>query len=540
MVKSNLSLQQKFLLSLVAIIVPVLCLIFYSVENRTIAQAEEEALEKARSIARQVILTRQWVTDCGGGVLVQRKSRGAADVPCFYDERVKTAHGVFQRFTPSMVTKKLSLYSSREKLYNFRISSLTPMNTDNIPNAFEKEALVHFTIKGDTEAYKFTETTLNYVAPLYMEQGCLACHHQDKIAPNKIMGGLSVNIPLKRMRASLKKNGIALAAAGIGLTIVTIFILYFLMHRLIIKPLMEIEKKTKEVSKGNLNARVFIHTGDELEEMGKSFNEMAQKISDGKKLLEKRVEQATKELAVANNELKALDQLKSDFLTNMSHELRSPLTVIRGGINYLSRTLEKENDLSYIEIIEKNITRLSRLVSDLFDFTKLEAGKIEWEFAKENLTLLAREVIEITSLLAKDKNLDVICEDPGDIFVEMDFERIEQVIVNIMDNAIKHSDPGSRITVKIQQKVGGATLSIQNQGQGIPPENIETIFDKFSTVPSGRRGSTEGTGLGLAISKAIIEAHKGRIWAESREGKAATTTFFFTLPACPGQLDFQN
>ena len=524
----NLSLQRKFLLSIIIIIVPVLGIVFSWVEIQTIKKAKEQVLDNARIIARQVLLTRQWITDCGGGVLVPRKSRGAENIPCFYDKSVKTEQGVFQRFTPSMVTKKLSLYSSKEKMFSIRISSLNPMNPDNIPNEFEKIALTHIIRDGKSEVYKFTEKSLDYVIPLFIEQGCFKCHNKEMVAHHNIMGGLSIIIPLTEMREYLKKNGILLIAAGLSLTFVTICTLFYLMRLMIIRPLLEIEEKTKELSHGNLNARVVINTGDELERMGKSFNEMAQKLFEGKELLEKRIEKATKDLAMANEHLKELDLLKSDFLTNMSHELRSPITVIRGGINYLYRTLEKEDSRNYIEIIEKNAIRLSHLVSDLFDFTKLEAGKIEWEFEKENITLLVKEVIEITSLLANDKNLNVICEDAENIFVDMDFERMEQVIVNIMDNAIKYSDPGTKITVILHEKAGWVTLSVLNQGIGIAEKNLETIFDKFSTVPSGRNSTTQGTGLGLAISKAIIEAHNGRIWAESEVG--ISTTFFFTLP----------
>ncbi|MEA1969171.1 MAG: ATP-binding protein [Thermodesulfobacteriota bacterium] len=529
MLKKNLSLQQKFLLSIIIIVVPIIGLVFSWLEIQVIKQAKEESLDKARIISRQVILTRQWVTDCGGWVLVPRKSRGAENISCFYDERIKTEQGIFQRFTPSMVTKKLSLYSSVEKLYSFKISSLYPMNPANTASDFEKTALTGFIHKGKSEAYQFDENSLKYVTPLYMTQGCLKCHDKKTISHNNIMGGLSVTIPLKKLHAYLKKNCILLAAAGLTISFVTVLILFFLMRRMIIKPLVELEEKTKEISSGNLNARAAINTGDELERMGNSFNEMAQKIIEGRELLEKRVEQATEKLARANDDLKALDKLKSDFLANMSHELRSPITVITGGTNYLSRTLKQEDNRSYIEIIEKNITRLSRLVSDLFDFTKLEAGKIEWDFAEENLTLLVQEMIEITSTLAADKNLDVVFEASGDIFINIDFERIEQVIVNIMDNAIKYSDSGTKIIVTLHQKPGWATLSVQNQGIGIKAENIETIFDKFSTVPSGRNSATQGTGLGLAISRAIIEAHNGRIWAESIEGMS--TTLLFTLPA---------
>jgi len=284
---------------------------------------------------------------------------------------------------------------------------------------------------------------------------------------------------------------------------------------------------TDEISKGNLDARVTIETGDELEKLGQRFNTMAHNLARGRDQMEEKVSQATKELSDANRELQTLDKLKSDFLANMSHELRTPLTVIRGGIDYLNRTIKKEDNRNYLEIIDKNLARLIHLVSDLFDFTKIEARKIEWAFDQVNLSVLIKEVIEIISPLSIDKNISINFENPGDVLVELDLERIEQVLVNLIENAIKFSDPGTAIQVGVKEDPAYVTVSVKDRGMGISEENIKTIFDKFSTVPSAGISKPEGTGLGLAICKAIVEGHGGKIWAESVNGESST--FFFTL-----------
>jgi signal transduction histidine kinase len=333
---------------------------------------------------------------------------------------------------------------------------------------------------------------------------------------------------MDRMTSALRINHVKLAIYGTSLIVLTIFTLFFLMRRVVIKPLQEMEKTTSAIGRGNLDARVNINTGDEFEKLGLAFNHMALKLSKGRDSLEEKIAQATLELSEANQELKTLDQLKSDFLANMSHELRSPLTVIRGGIDYLNRKITIEDNRNYLEIIDKNLTRLIHLVSDMFDFTKIEAKKIDWSFEHENLALLIYEVTEIINPLAIEKKIDLIYENPGDIIVEFDLERIEQVLVNLIENAIKFSDHKTKIRINVQQDPESVTVSIKDQGIGIPEKNIETIFDKFSTAPSGRDGKTEGTGLGLAICKAIVEAHDGKIWAESISG--VSSTFYFTLP----------
>ena len=531
MKRLHLSLQIKFLLSIILIIVPVLGIIFTWTGIQNEQQAKEQVLTQARVLSKQVILTRQWITDCGG-IMVPLESKGAQNTTCFIDDRLQTSRGWYQRFTPAMVTRKLSQYSLKQELYRFRLASLSPLNPANTPDDFEKKALTSFEQQRLDEFFRFEKRDgkhyFQYIVPLYFEKGCLECHKMRKESSNTVRGGLSIFFPIDQMSLSIKNNHLKLAVYGTGLIFLTIFTLFILMRRVVIKPLLEFEKMTSEIARGNLNARVNINTGDEFEKLGSAFNHMALRLSKGRDFLEEKIIQATRELSEANQELKTLDQFKSDFLANMSHELRSPLTVIRGGIDYLNRTIKLEDNRNYLEIIDKNLARLIRLVSDLFDFTKIEAKKIEWSFSTENLTVLIEEVIEILSPLALNKNISIILEHVGDIIMEFDLERIEQVLVNLIENAIKFSDQKTEIRINVQQDPESVIVSIKDQGIGIPGKNIETIFDKFSTAPSGRNGKTEGTGLGLAICKAIVEAHGGKIWAESISG--VSSTFYFTLP----------
>jgi len=529
--KFDLSLQWKFFLCIVLIVVPTLSFIFTWTGFQNEKQAVEQVVNRARVLARQIILTRQWVTDCGG-VMVAGDSKGAKDVVSFFDDKLVTSRGWYQRFTPSMVTKKLSQYSLSQDLYRFRLASLNPLNPDNRADDFEKEALKKFRANGLTELYRFDnlgeKRHFHYVAPLYLEKGCIKCHNAKGEAPNIIRGGLSVILPIDDMASAVKKNHLKLAVSGAVLIFLSLFTLFGLTRRFVVKPLKDMERMTSEIGKGNLDARVNIRTGDEFQKLGEAFNTMAQKLAEARESLESKVAHATCELSEANRELKTLDKLKSDFLANMSHELRSPLTVLRGGVDYLSRTLKIEDNRNYLQIIDKNLNRLIHLVSDLFDFTKIEAQKTEWTFEHENLAVLIEEVIEIIGPLSLDKKIIINYEKAVDILVEMDVERIEQVLVNLIENAIKFSDPETEIQVRIKEDPQSVTVSVKDCGIGIPQENLESIFDKFSTVPSGRDGNPEGTGLGLAICKAIIEAHNGRIWAESVKG--VSSTFYFELP----------
>jgi signal transduction histidine kinase len=535
-------------LSIALIIIPILGIIFTWAGIQSEKRADDQVVNQARILSRQIVLTRQWITDCGG-VFVNRQSQGAKDVMYLFDDTLQTNHGTYQRFTPSMVTRKLSQYSTRQDLYRFRLAGLNPLNPENEPDGFERQAIKLFRTRGLRETFRFERSNgkqyFQYMVPLILEQKCLKCHNRQEDALNSIGGGLSVFLPVDEMISTTHKNHLKLAVAGTALIMITILSLFILTRRFVIKPLKKLEEMTDEISRGNLDARVNIDAGDELEKLGNRLNTMARSLSRGRDNLEEKISQATKELSDANRELQTLDKLKSDFLANMSHELRTPLTVIRGGIDYLNRTVKKEDNRNYLDIIDKNLARLIHLVSDLFDFTKIEGKKSEWSFDQVNLSVLIEEVVEIISPLSLEKNITINYEHPGDVLVEIDLERIEQVLVNLIENAIKFSAPQSEIQVNFEEDIDYVTVSVKDRGIGISAENLETIFDKFSTVPSAGIGKPEGTGLGLAICKAIVEAHDGKIWAESVTGESST--FYFTLrkkraqPGCeipnPGSND---
>jgi len=528
--KFRVSLQWKFFLCIVLIIFPTLGIIFTWAGIQNKSQADEQVVNQARILARQIVLTRQWVTDCGG-IFVDTQSRGAQDSAFFFDDMLQTEHGEFQRFTPAMVTRKLSQYSTRQDLYRFRLASANPLNPENTPDGFEREAINLFQKQKVGETFRFARNSgkqyFQYMVPLYLEKQCLECHNREGDSVNAIHGGLSVFLNVDEMMSKARKNHLKLAVAGTGLIFMTIFTLFVLMRRFVIKPLKSLEDMTDEISSGNLDARVNINTGDEFDKLGHRFNTMAQRLSVGRDHLQERIALATKELSDANRELQTLDKLKSDFLANMSHELRTPLTVVRGGIDYLNRTIKKEDNRNYLEIIDKNLARLIHLVSDLFDYTKIEAKKSEWSFDQANLSVLIEEVVEIISPLTIDKDITINYDNPGDVLVEMDLERIEQVLVNLIENAIKFSDRETEIQIGIEEDQAYVTVGVRDQGVGISEENLDTIFQKFSTVPSAGINKPEGTGLGLAICKAVIEAHDGKIWAESVKGQSST--FYFSL-----------
>jgi signal transduction histidine kinase len=530
MKRIKFTLKGKFFIGIVIIVVPVLGLIFAWTGIRNERHATSQVVNQARILARQIVMTRQWVADCGG-IMVARNSLGAKGTLYFYDERLSTARGVYQKFTPSMVTKKLSTYSMRENMYQFKLAGINPMNPQNSADPFEKMALHNFIHKGAKEVYSFEGKNkahgFRYSVPLHVDESCLRCHKD--FTEGTIGGCLSISFPVEGFRKSLRKNHYKLALAGVGLIALTICTLFFTLRLVVIKPLNELEHVTSEISNGNLNAKVRLETGDEFERLGHAFNTMGARLTNHRENMEERIKQATHDLSEANRELQQLDKLKTDFIADMSHELRSPVTAIKGGLDYLKRTIHGQEKKNYLALIDNNLLRLTHLVSDMLDLTRIEAGNVEWHYEENDLAVLIREVIEILSLKAKEKSIDLNYTGDTPLWVDMDLERIEQVLVNLIENAIKFSYPNSSIDIDTRIEDRWVSVRVADSGIGIAASDLENIFIKFHSLPSGRgHGHTQGTGLGLTISRKIVDAHGGRIWADSQAGRGSVLTF--TLP----------
>ncbi len=532
MKRFKISLKGKFVVVIAITVAPVMGLIFAWTGIRNERHATSQVVNQARILARQIIMTRQWIADCGG-IMVARNSLGARGTRYFYDDRLDTTRGVYQRFTPSMVTKKLSTYSMRENMYQFRLASINPLNPQNSPNPFEQMALYNFIHKGDKEVYAFDENNrangFRYSVPLYADNACLRCHKN--FTEGTIGGCLSISFPVEGFQDALRRNHYKLGIAGVGLIAMTIWILFFTLRHVVIKPLDALENVTSEISNGNLNAKVRMETGDEFERLGQAFNTMASRLADHREIMEEKIKQATRDLSEANRDLQQLDKLKTDFIADMSHELRSPVTAIKGGLDYLKRTIHKEENKNYLALIDNNLLRLTHLVSDMLDLTRIEAGKVDWNYEENDLAVLIREVIEILSLKAKERSIDLNYAGDTPIWVDMDLERIAQVMVNLIENAIKFSFPNNGIEIETRVENRRVSVSVADSGIGIAEADLENIFKKFHSLPSGKgHDHAKGTGLGLTISRRIVEAHGGKIWAESREGDGSV--FTFTLPLC--------
>lgn len=236
-----------------------------------------------------------------------------------------------------------------------------------------------------------------------------------------------------------------------------------------------------------------------------------------------------KELKEANEKLKKMDKRKSIFVANVSHEFRSPLTIIREALSLVLDGTLGEIRLEQKKMLEtgrNNIDRLIRLVTDLLDIAKIESGKIEMKRQEVDISSLAEEIITgyKEELLKKQINfIKNISSLAGVIWADRD--KLTEVIINLLNNAIKYTQEKGNIGIKIDGDDKEIRFEVYDSGPGIAKEYFEKIFDKFERITAEKQ---EGTGLGLPIAKDIVELHKGRIWVESEIGKGSR--FIFTLP----------
>ena len=276
-------------------------------------------------------------------------------------------------------------------------------------------------------------------------------------------------------------------------------------------PVVQIARSAEQITLHNLNERLpLTNTGDELEHLSLALNRMIVRLSE------------------------ALEQNRR-FLADASHELRTPLAALRGEMESVveqTRALPELSDRAGSALEE--VDRLAKIVDALFAISRLDAGDAQQEWARFDLAAVAASTTEQMSLLAEDKGISVACEVQGQVSVEGDRARVKQVVVNLLDNAIKYTPPGGSIHLNVRAHDSKAVLEVVDTGIGIPAEALPHLFERFFRVDGARSREVGGAGLGLAIVKSICAAHGGKIDVTSAEGRGSRFTVELPL-APPGQ-----
>lgn len=301
--------------------------------------------------------------------------------------------------------------------------------------------------------------------------------------------------------------------AGLGIALAVLLFSLF-MARHLTRPLVSLTQAAEAVKAGNYDQRVEQpRSEDEVGKLALTFNAMADKI------------------AADLNELREQEKLRRDLIANIAHDLLTPLTAIQGYSEAIADDVITSSEQRHesAQLIGREVQRLRRLVSDMQNMTSLEAGRAPLEMAPLNLHDLVEETLAVIAPECEQAEIALVNTiAPATPAALADSDRITQVLLNLLDNARRHTPPGGQITLGANVEPTRLLVWISDTGVGIDQKELPHIFERFYRVDRSRNASSGGSGLGLAIIKAIITAHGGSVWAQSTPGQG--TTVFFTLP----------
>jgi signal transduction histidine kinase len=314
---------------------------------------------------------------------------------------------------------------------------------------------------------------------------------------------------------SLKEKYLVSALVrALVLSAVAVGIVGLILFTLLTRRLQRVARSVREFERGNYGTRLKVSARDEVGELARAYNRMADTIAAN---LEK---------------LRQTDSLRRELIANVSHDLRSPLTSIQG---YVETLLMKQDSLSagqireYLQVVLSDATKLNEMVHELFEFSKYEARQIEPRLERFSLTELVQDVVVKYKARAEQRQVSLSAVLPEKLdFVLADINMIERILSNLIENALAYTPAGGRVRAELQETDGRALVRIIDSGTGIDQKDIPFIFDRFFS--SGREGvsSRRGTGLGLAIAQKIAGLHGSRIQVRSEPGRGSV--FFFELP----------
>lgn len=300
--------------------------------------------------------------------------------------------------------------------------------------------------------------------------------------------------------------------------VITVIILLFgfVVSKSISKPIQHLYLATKKIGQGDYTSRVDVKTGDELEELGLALNK------------------TTEALAQVEKERKQIDSAKTRFISITSHELRSPMTPMKAQLQmlegeYFGKISKKQKEA--VQTVIRNANRLDKIIVDFLEVSRIEAARLKFIFKKVSLTQSVNQLLKFMEGFMPEKKVKIIGHIDNLPIIEVDPDRVDQVLRNLINNAIKFSPDNGQVVVTAKKKENYIQFSVTDQGVGLKLEDQRRIFEPFYQAEQTIYRKKGGTGLGLAICRGIVEAQNGKLWLESEVGKGST--FYFTLPLIP-------
>ncbi|MFP4053594.1 MAG: ATP-binding protein [Phycisphaerae bacterium] len=393
------------------------------------------------------------------------------------------------------------------------------------------------------------EAVYRYFHAIRAESSCTKCHNASmkpvvrQFQQGQLVGMVDLALPKAAASSELVTlTRFALAIGGGLATLLAFFLFAAITQRLVLRPVSRLRKMADDVTEGDLSVRSELQTGDELQRLGESFNEMLEAIEEQTERLRaanRALDLKLNEVAEANVTLFQANTLKSEFVANISHELRTPLNSILGFADLLG-----ESDEPRVRRWGGNISSAARnllnMINDMLDLARIEAGRADVRFDKVSVSDTCQTLLALMKPLADKRQLELVSDIDGDLpLIVTDGGKLQQILYNLLSNAVKFTPAEGTVTLsahlrptfEADEEPSEITLSVRDTGPGIPESEQQHIFEKFYQVDRSLTRSSSGTGLGLAISKELTQLLKGRLTLDSQPGRG--TTFTLVLPIDP-------
>ena len=484
-----------------------------------------------------------------------QRSQTAYEAFDHYERLSQEAYRHFKQRMDSLIatspTAQVGVESSKNRLYvamqELRNTAIAESHAENSPDKpAELERVAQFTAFLDASEYRFDEVeSLRQQGKLEMAVQALSKFSEEEI-DGKFQPLIDAAINAERKKAGKARQELEdlVAQSGWIAILASLTAAMFsltsgvLLLRGVRKPIEALMKGTGEIASGNLDYRIALDTRDEFAYLARHFNQMAQelnlqqdKLREGRAVLEKRVAERTLELHRLNEELKRMDSARREFLADISHELRTPITVIRGEAEVTLRGPEREAE-EYKDALQRIVDlsmQLGKYVNDLLFLARTETANLQFEWDSLDLAELVISATEDFQVMAEEYSLSVSLDAPaGPVWVRGDKQRLRQLLFILGDNACRYSKPGGHIAVALRVDEKEVSFSLTDQGIGIPAQDLERIFDRHFRSQNAMHSRDDGTGLGLPMAKSILKAHGGRVTVTSIENSGST--FTVTLP----------
>ncbi len=499
-------LRTKIMVLISAVIIVSFSITFY----RTSAFQEELVLEQAarqaRTIHKQILLTRRWVSDHNG--LFFLKTDTVKSNPFLDDKEILDVEGRhYVKRNPAMVTRELSEYANRDGHFYYRVTTLQPINPDNSPDDFEKKSLELFEqgVKEVIEIHTDSNgKTLHYMAPLLVEESCKECHHEKEYVTGDTRGGLSITVPVNWAFNKISRNNRMLLGIWFITILVVGFTIFMMIDSLVVHRLANLARAMDRLPQDGTQINKLPVNDDEIGKLSMKLKELYRRLLASQEELDR-----SREQVFQSEKLAALGRLTA----GIAHEINNPLGGMQNCIKSMQEAPDdREMNQRYLELLSKGLQRIGDTVRQLLNFGRKEPLKLRSVYVDD----LIRECF--TLLEYGLKNIDLHLDLNLKCLFNVDVESLKQVVVNIGLNAIQEMPDGGHLTVESRETDGGLLIKINDTGIGMDEEQIQKIFDPFFTT----KDVGEGTGLGLFVTYSLVQNMNGKITVESQKGQGTS------------------